>query len=107
MRTCRGCHAEIGKDARFCPNCGRDQTVLFPDAVVPEGVPPPQPNSISTEHANVRVPPAPIRQTGTVGAGFGWAAGGCLFWVLLTVGFFLLSGLLFVGCFLVVGASGA
>lgn len=46
MVLCRSCQRQMDNDARFCPACGRDQTVLFP----------PQ-DTIDTSQANVNILP--------------------------------------------------
>lgn len=69
---------------------------------------PPVPDSITTDPlatGRVAKPPAPTRQTSTVTAGMGYAAGGCLFWVILSLTVFVVSSVLFVGCLALI-ASG-
>lgn len=85
MALCRSCSREIANDARFCPHCGRDQTVLFPAT-----------NTIQTPSYPVPQPPpsrgsSPLRWVGI-------GLGGCLGLVVLSV--------VFVGCLAVLGSVG-
>lgn len=69
---------------------------------------PPVPDSITTDPlatGRPKTPPVRSRQTDTVTAGMGYAAGGCLFWIILSFIIFLVSSVLFVGCLALV-ASG-
>lgn len=86
MKPCLSCNTEIDETARFCPQCGRDQTVPVP------------PRAESGE-------PLQTQQRNTVGAGMGYAAGGCLFWILLTFGGLIFTLLLFIGCLAAIPSS--
>ena len=78
---CRSCGASLPNDARFCPECGQDQTATFP----PE-------TRIKTPNIDVP-PPRSSPASAGFGAGFGaaigWFVGGCL---LLLVLFMLMFG---------------
>lgn len=85
---CKSCGAEIPDGARFCPECGHDQSAAFP----PE-------QRIQTPNVNVPRPQSSPTATG-FGAGFGaalgWILGGCVVLMLLFV-------LTFGGCAILAG----
>lgn len=94
MPSCRNCEREVTAEAKFCPHCGQDQSVLFS----PE-------ERIQTP--NVPNVPQPPQQEGSwvgrglgggFGAGVGWTVGTCiatsllLFFVFIVLPIFLIVG---------------
>lgn len=96
MKICRGCSRSI-PDSRFCPECGRDQTVLFPtedtistdSAIVRRERPPSPPRIIdATLHSTYQPPPqdaAASSATPNWLKGMAYSFGGCVFLVLMSI----------------------
>jgi hypothetical protein len=91
MQICRGCQRNI-PESRFCPECGRDQTVVFPST-----------ETIKTE---TQTQPPPSGESPAWVRGLGYSFGGCMFLSITGIVGFLGIIFLISACMVVGGAAG-